>query len=238
MGYRIEQINHRESDGNGFIVPITTGEAGTFPYYKDSQMRDSYVYGFELSPGSNYYFKGFIKKKQNPQVFEVALLQVSGETKEAEQYIKTITIEGQRENAPNWVCVEFLFTPVLNFNSIIFKLNRNQSGDGDPVIIYQELASIVNIIPNKTLSKIGVQANPGVMMCINGEEIRMSRTGLYEIRNGVIPVTFFSVVHGDNSSLPAESATTDCHFGDAHPTTIDAFILDYMYKENEQGGNS
>ena len=99
------------------------------------------------------------------------------------------------------------------------------------------------------------------MMCINGEEIHVGRTGTYEVRNGIITVEFFSVVeaaiedYNGNSPLilpdgtratieqylnylanlaPVETATTTnskCIFRNSKLRNIDAFTLDYMYKE-------
>ena len=37
-------------------------------------------------------------------------------------------------------------------------------------------------------------------MCINGEEIRTSRTGIYELKNGIMTVSFFSVCNAIKES--------------------------------------
>lgn len=68
------------------------------------------------------------------------------------------------------------------------------------------LGEIRNLLPNDVkLDKIGVQAKPGFFMCINGEPIRVGRTGIYEINNGY-QVKFFGT-----------------------PLETEPFILDYAF---------
>lgn len=137
-----------------------------------------------------------------------------------EQYIKTIQVEKSNNEydegtnitynyvQSDWVDVEFIFTPQVTFQYLAFELQRTVeddivSKDGNlslryPIIAYEEL-SIVNNILNKKLNmtenliKIGIQSRPGLLMCINKEEIRTSRTGIYEFKNGVMTINFFSV---------------------------------------------
>jgi hypothetical protein len=95
-------------------------------------------------------------------------------------------------------------------------------------------------------------------MCINGEEIHTSRSGVFEIRNGIVPVNFFSVVNAaqentsavddwktsineqieaiENSSMTVEqkeaayaNIQSRCFFGSSKKYAVDSFTLDYMY---------
>lgn len=61
--------------------------------------------------------------------------------------------------------------------------------------------------------KIGYQCRPGSLIVVNGEPIRLGRSGIYEINNGTIIQNFMIASPGgsDNSK-------------------IDAFLLDYAYK--------
>jgi len=45
------------------------------------------------------------------------------------------------------------------------------------------LASSIIITNNGYLTKIGVQGPPSLLMCINREQIRIGRTGIYELNN-------------------------------------------------------
>jgi hypothetical protein len=53
------------------------------------------------------------------------------------------------------------------------------------------------VIPQNTLQKIGVQSEPGLLMCINGEEIHVGQSGIYEPIKSV-PVTFIGFVIKNN----------------------------------------
>ena len=64
------------------------------------------------------------------------------------------------------------------------------------------------------LLQIGVQGDPGLLMCINGEEIRIGRSGLYEILNGY-KITFIGFIIN------------------TEPEDDRYFILDYQYERRE-----
>lgn len=69
-----------------------------------------------------------------------------------------------------------------------------------------------NIIPNGiTWKKFGFQSRPGTLIVVNGEPIRVGRSGIYEINNGTKIKSFMVAAPGRN---------------------IDAFLLDYLYEEN------
>ena len=213
MAYVIGQYNHNNAsaDSASFITPITTGtvarksESGDLGVMNESisPFEDECITGLTLESSKYYYFRGQIKRMTSPQTFSIKLINFNSSTAGAvEQFIKQITIQGgDREE---WVDVEFIFHPIVAFDTILFQLQRTIDDYRNfaryPKIDYQQLGSINNIINSKisdgvSLLKIGVQSHPGLVMCINGEEIHVSRTGIFEIRNGVIPVSFFSVTN-------------------------------------------
>ena len=59
------------------------------------------------------------------------------------------------------------------------------------------LNNLVNAIsPNNELSRIGVWSHPGLIMIINGEEIRVTANGYYEL--DAIPITSLGIVAPNN----------------------------------------
>ena len=74
--------------------------------------------------------------------------------------------------------------------------------------IYNVIDYLTTIINKSALLQIGVQSAPGLLMCINGEEIRVGRSGLYEILNGY-KVTFIGFI--------------------VEPNDNKHFMLDYQY---------
>ncbi|MBQ8206354.1 MAG: hypothetical protein IJZ77_02735 [Bacilli bacterium] len=255
MGYIVNQYNKDEN--TEFMTALTGGTPVRVKEQADMGIMSSQsinpfvnegVYMEEsLMASSNYYFHGKIKRTSDIQIFYIYLINKDDVSLEAnQQYLKTITVQ----SGTGWSDVEFMFTPLINFNTILFKLQRtaidyNPDTCRYPTIIYQELSLIKNLLVNlnvESLYKIGVQSRPGFLMCINGEEIRTGKSGIYELRNGFIKVTFFSAVSAadetaelknlmetlpDGSSSKIESV---CLFSSNVARIIDNFSLDYVYE--------
>ena len=242
--------------------------------------------GEKFSAKQPYYCHCQIKRLGTPQKFFIKLCKYEPDTEEdnIQQYIKTIVIQAAKKEKEEeydvvkseWVDVEFMFTPLAgDFDCILFQLQRtsedyvvnknNEVTQRYPKIIYQELGTITNLITesilanveNPTLYKLGVQAAQDFEMCINGEEIHVPRNGVYEIKNGVIPITFLGVskIAVENDNNPLESGTVafckktiDTEYrayetgnyssediksasclGTDKITYIDSFVMDYMY---------
>lgn len=286
MSYVLNQFNQITMDATSttssanqvYLTPILSGTAARRQTSIDKGVTPSSVVGVfydeclrvsnVFNVGTNYYFHGKIKRLTRDQVFYIYLVDYSPSAADKKtQYLKTITVQGGIDT--EWVDVEFLFTPLANFNCILFQLQRTIEDYRDniryPTIVYEELDVINNIITSKIKSgvellKVGIQAHPGLMMCINGEEIYVGRTGIYELRNGVILVNFFSVVkaatenyNGTNplkvdgqrvtideylaylagleTKAGGDATNSQCIFGNSKLRSIDAFTLDYMYNE-------
>ena len=268
MAYILGQYNKNRDvhDDNDYMTLITNGSAERKAASSGILEEDDNPFVDEcvkipstLEVFKNYYFHGKIKKLKDPQTFHIKLGNFEDGEERIEQYVKTLTIPG---GANGWVDVEFVFTPMATFDIILFDLVRTiddyRTATRYPVIAYQELSQIENLITRKikasgtSLIKIGVQSRPGLMMCINGEEIRTSRTGVYELKNGTILVTFFSITAAAQETTTEmkewmdqvdeeladhgsglESVHSNCFFGTTKERTIDSFTLDYMYREEE-----
>jgi len=221
MAYIIGQYNHNKvsGDDNTFIDPIVSGTVARRANSGDigisggslNPFTDECIRNLNLLTSKYYYFRCQVKRMTSEQIFTIKLVNFEQSSAgDVEQFIKQITIRGgDREE---WVSIDFIFHPIVQFDTILFQLQRTiddyRQFSRYPKIAYQQLGSINNIINTKigngvTLLKIGVQSHPGLSTCVNGEEIRTSRSGIFEVRNGVIPVSFFSVVN------PAIEENTD-----------------------------
>jgi hypothetical protein len=67
------------------------------------------------------------------------------------------------------------------------------------------------------LTKIGIQGPPGMLMCINGEPIRIGPSGIYEIKNGY-KINFLSFIRKESYENGAQQ--------------LDSFIVDYQYDDS------
>ena len=272
MAYLIGQYNKKTgSDDNIFMTLLTNGEPVRITNKPDitglsSEFEDA---GIKVTPSftanKNYYFHGHILKLSSVQDFTIKLVNYNAQGEQIEQYIKEISIGSYDGSDCQWVDIEFTFTPLSDFDTVLFELKRiaedyTTEGGRYSVLIYEEISEINNLITSGRLTdidlrktsellKIGVQSHPGFLMCINGEEIRINRTGIYEIKNGLILIPFFSVVAGAKETTDALKDAKDAvqearDHGESYkdigstsildkPKTreIDNFILDYLYKE-------
>ena len=288
MSYMLGQFNQAMKDASStlsadnliYMTPMSLGTAkrratagdvgvsgsGSLTFYDECVVFDE-----PLSVGTNYYFHAKIKRLANEQIFYVYLVNYKDTEEISEdvktQYLQTITIQGGTET--EWVDWEIICSPLQNFDCLLFQLQRNtedyQGKIRYPFLVYEELSKINNVISGQikygaSLLKIGVQSHPGLMMCINGQEIHIGRSGIYEIRNGVITIEFLSVIQAatedynganplivDGKKVTIEeylaylasltppigkdNTVSSCIFELSKLRAIDAFCIDYMYEE-------
>lgn len=172
----------------------------------------------------SYYIRFKIYKQTTKQFITVRLVNTE-KTSDNVQTIENLEIDAG--NADDYSIFELVLSPNDNhtYNQIYFELNRelidyntlNTDGTyGRKIILtidnLSEIYNVINFlqtsIENKAvLKQIGVQGPPGLLMSINGEAIRIGRSGLYEINNG-INTSFIGFIIEDDEKY---------------------FILDYQY---------
>ena len=173
---------------------------------------------------NSYYIRFKIFKQDTKQLITVRLINTE-KTSDNVQTIETIEIEAGDIN--DYSTFELILSPNDNhtYNQIYFELNRelidyntlNQDGTYGRIItiaidridkIYNVIDFLQTSIENKgILKQIGVQGPPGLLMSINGEAIRVGRSGLYEINNGINTTFIGFIIEADEKY----------------------FILDYQY---------
>ena len=109
-------------------------------------------------------------------------------------------------------------------NPILLKENSHYPSykDGEEST-YTTLKELVNIIPSylqgqydnlQYLKKMGLQGPPGLLFAMNGEEIRIGKSGIYEVDN--LAIENLGFVIKNTSPIPYEDAK-------------DFFIMDFQY---------
>lgn len=163
----------------------------------------------------SYYLRFKIYKLEQSKQSITIKLKNDSKDKDNEQIIKTIEVESGAET--DYSVFDLVIKPNSTYNHINFILNRiiddyntidNNNHHGRTMNIeIESLKEIYNIIEtinssidNKgRLKQIGVQSAPGLMMSIEGELIRVGRSGIYEINNGIsINYIGFIVEPNDN----------------------------------------
>lgn len=172
----------------------------------------------------SYYMQiKVFKEEESEQLLTIKLVNTN-KTKDNEQTLETITIEQGKKN--NFATFEIIIPPNQSYNQIQFILNRisidynNENEDGTygrkinmEILKLKEIYNVINFLNpaienTGRLKQIGVQSAPGLLMSIEGEAIRVGRSGIYEINNG-ISVSFIGFV--------------------VEPDDNKYFILDYQY---------
>ena len=188
-------------------IPIASFDNTTF-------QNDGFDYGFDSN--TSYYLQFQIKTlEEDAQTIYLKLL---GGQEDATQLIQIYRIPaGIAGKAAKSYLFQIVFTPNGNYSSICWELLRtavdysNLEGQRRTNIILKKFGTLNNFITTissrpSALKKIGVQGPPSMLMCINGEQIRIGKNGIYELNNG-ININFISFV----------------------PKSNDYFIMDYQY---------
>lgn len=169
-----------------------------------------------LLNSSNCYYLRFkiTQRADGEQRFFVKLLN-SEKITDNEQIIGKFTAP----EGTSFSYFELVFQPNATYDTIVFQLQRvsldynltNTGGTSGRIISVEiiSLDKLINIIDFlkesynglEYLIKIGIQGPASLLMCINGEEIRIGKNQIYEIDNIGYKITFLGIVTNNNSFL-------------------------------------
>lgn len=197
MAFNIGQL--RSSTMNSYTNPLTYSVSTiTTPstlsgavMYKDMRVQltgSSSV----LQSTSSYYIRFSIKEMTEYSQMVKVYLKYSGAQEDNTQDLKTVTIERGADEV--FRTYDFIFTPNGTYDQIIFELMRepfdNEIRNDDDTygrVITLKIDSLVSInnvitsLPTTVIKKLGIQGPQGMLFCMNGEELRIGRTGIYEL---------------------------------------------------------
>lgn len=177
-----------------------------------------------FNPNSSYYLSFNVSRlasyNQNIKVY----LKNSSATNNSIQILKTCNVTKGSTSYQEFF--ELVFTPNNTYTDIVFELQRDNSdysitnSDGTygrkmniSIVDCSKITNILTSLESQTLKRIGVQGPPGLIMCINGEEVHIGRSGIYELNVG-IDITSLGFV------IKPSSQTMD---------GLDYFVMDYQY---------
>ena len=174
----------------------------------------------------SYFLRVKIYKRQDSK--QMATIKLNNTSKISDNIQNIRQIEIPMGNETEYTTFEIVISPNNNYNEIQFILSREALDygiypeEGSDIsgrvmkievdnlsLIYNIMDYLKTSIDNKgRLKQIGVQGPTGLLMNINGESIRIGRTGIYEINNGVTITSIGFIIEDGNT---------------------DNFILDYQY---------
>lgn len=173
-----------------------------------------------LQQGQNCFLRVGIERQQLRQRINI-LLKNNTSTQNKTQTVASFTIPPLDNTNNITAIIETIISPNDAYNQIILQIVRQIPQDFQITnrivnlvnedIVLGTITNIVNIVGAQNgFIKIGVQGPSGLLMCINGEQIRIGPSGIYEIKNGyTINFIGFVILSNDNNN--------------------NYFILDYQY---------
>lgn len=213
MSYNIGQIKYTDLSvpSDTYIEYLINNPEGVYEDLPDSTGTVFYpqlVYpNLVLQKNTAYFVRIYFKKIETPQHITIHLRDSANTISQKVKNFTVPALDGTAAvssdnlNDPKtWIYFNFIFIPnqqgytKISFDVVKTAYNVNINLEGNMV----HLRKIHNLITTKvkpkhnvtSLVKIGVQSRPGTLMCINGEEIRVGKTGFYEINSGV-DITYF-----------------------------------------------
>ena len=182
----------------------------------------------QLNNQNCYYLRFSVKKLDSDQTFYLKICNVrtdgTSRIVENEQLIKEYKVGQATSSEQEKVYFETIIAPNDTYNLILWELQRTADdylvGRRKMSVTVESYTRLIDMVSTQLknkyaglthLTKIGIQGPPSLLMCINGEQIRIGRTGIYEINNGM-----------DITSISFVPKTTSNN-------TLDYFIMDFEY---------
>ena len=232
MGYSIGQFRRPQIES--YLIPLSM----TMQQQPTTSVEDELSIFFLDScgnlTGNNilnnqncYYLRfGIYQRNDSDQIFDLKIRNREL-IEDNEQWIEQFKVP----KGNSIVYFETIIAPNATYDQILWELQRTSLdyrmensngtyGRTTNIIVdnYSGLVDIIQVLktrdPNlKYLTKIGIQGPPSLLMCINREQIRLGKRGIYEINNG-INITSISFVPKVSTLASGE---------------LDYFIMDFEY---------
>ena len=257
MSYLVSQLRKNSNLNNDNYMTAVTVQPGTAEspntFGQSTTFTDFRLSG-DFLKGKVYYLRfkvrripyGYYQQGRDayPEADELrltVLLKNAEELDEQEnmpQQIGTCTIHKTEKIQRQYSSFVYVFSPLKDFDSIVFRIQRNVYDAIKPDSNYRnwlleqeeeefinifysgedgevsELNNMLNFSNSKSTKwlKFGFQSRPGVLIVVNGQPIRVGRSGIYECNNGMQIESFMIASPGGTNKAK-----------------IDAFLLDYAY---------
>jgi hypothetical protein len=189
-----------------------------------TKFTDPCIYS-SVTAENSYYLRFKIKQRTDGvQDFTIVLSSEDTDTGNVtEQTVKSFSVPNGIEET----VFELIFTPNAVYNRIELELQRETTDYKTEarlmdveILAFQSINNIISTYLQskfdglKNLKKVGIQGPPGLLFTLNGEEMRIGRTGLYELYNENVTITYLGFVIKESNLVPDGK---------------DFFILDFKY---------
>lgn len=147
-----------------------------------------------------YYLNFTVKRRSDSEQRFYLKLQNTNSTEDNEQLIDEFKVS--KGNGTE--TLDIIISPNATYDRFVWELQRtaldyrmlNADGTYGRImdVSINTYSQLIDVIAEKlksdysnleSLKKIGIQGPPSLLMCINREQIRIGRNGIYEINNGI-----------------------------------------------------
>lgn len=238
MAYNIGQFrrtsninDYYEDISNNFVIQYFQERLSelTSTVFFENAYYDFSNTGNKLNKQNYYYLNFSVKKMNSIQNFYLKLKNLTQSEDDFsdnnEQVIAEFTVP-QSTIEDDWSNFEIIIAPNKTYGQLYWDLRRTISNDylatsdmqvegaigRKMTIVINQFAIIKNIVRDiNKIVKIGVQGPPSLLMCINGEQIRIGKTGIFEINEDNVSISFVGFVPKVKNNI------------------LEYFIMDYEY---------
>lgn len=186
MAFNFGQIRKNNTTEYLNIISVNLQEEQTKSTEGTTTFIDK-VFHTPLSSSKGYFLRMKIYKQNTTQKIYIKIKDSS-----CEQVVGKVEVPAGNEN--DYCLFEKIFMPSRDCNQVKIELERESVDYQTGRVVNLEIltfAEVKNLIPYR-LKRIGVQGTPGLMMCINGEQIQIGKSGIFEINIDYI-ITYFGV---------------------------------------------
>lgn len=238
MAYNIGQFrrssninDYYEDISNNFVIQYFQERLSelTSTVFFENAYYDFSNTGNKLNKQNYYYLNFSVKKINSIQNFYLKLKNLTQSEDDFsdnnEQIIAEFTVP-QSTIEDDWTNFEIIIAPNKTYGQLYWDLRRTISNDylstsdmqvegaigRKMTIVINQFAIIKNIVKDiNKIVKIGVQGPPSLLMCINGEQIRIGKTGIFEINEDNVSISFVGFIPKVKNNI------------------LEYFIMDYEY---------
>lgn len=211
MAYKVNQYRYNKNEDY-----LSWSRKSSFTIDKNKIKLDS-----KLDVNGKYYLKIFVESLEvaEPDNETLTVKLIDQRNKARVQYINDYPVSALPTNN---FCFEFVVTPDSDYSTIVLQIG-SESYDTQAIVIDSEKTFIVpikNVIDDFTVDsiiKMGIQGPPGLLICINGQGIRIGPSGMYEIKEENYNIVFIG--------FAIEKHKENVYDGRNY------FILDYQYEQ-------
>lgn len=148
------------------------------------------INNINLLPNTSYYINLNLRSNVNSTIS----IYLQKEENNDSQLVKTFDVSANIQSV-----LSAIITPNTNYTKIVIQ-GTNGATLTIAINYLQTVKNILNDLDISSLAKVGIQGPSGLTMCINGEEIKVGRFGIYEmIKNIKVEYIGFIIQQNDDT---------------------------------------